>query len=92
MRSRWLVAVLLIALVSACAGPGATSTGDSAMDDQLLAAAASGDVPALTAALDGGANVDARDATGPEAVVLNETAARRLFTGIEQACGIVVVF
>ena len=34
------------------------------MDDRLLAAAASGDVAAIAAALDDGANVDARDATG----------------------------
>ena len=34
------------------------------MDDQLLAAAASGDVAAITAALKGGANVDARDPSG----------------------------
>ena len=34
------------------------------MDDRLLAAAAAGDVAAIRAALDAGANVDARDATG----------------------------
>jgi hypothetical protein len=64
-----LLAVLLIALATACSGPAALSTGGTAMDDQLLAAAASGDVGAITAALDSGANVDARDATGRTALL-----------------------
>ena len=46
------------------------------MDDQLLAAAAAGDVAAITAALDGGANVDARDATGRTALLAATMAGR----------------
>jgi ankyrin repeat protein len=46
------------------------------MDDQLLAAAASGDVRALAAALDGGANVDARDATGRTALLVATVASQ----------------
>jgi ankyrin repeat protein len=46
------------------------------MDDQLLAAAAAGDVAAITAALDGGANVDARDATGRTALLAATIAGR----------------
>src|SRR4029453_10228395 len=60
----------------ACAGPAATSTGDTAMDDQLLAAAASGDVRALAAALDGGRNVAPRDATGRTALLVATVASR----------------
>jgi ankyrin repeat protein len=46
------------------------------MDDQLLAAAAAGDVAAIRAALDGGANVDARDATGRTALLAATMAGR----------------
>ena len=51
------------------------------MDDRLLEAAASGDLGGITAALDGGADVDARDATGRTALLIatvaGETAAVR---------------
>jgi ankyrin repeat protein len=46
------------------------------MDDKLLAAAAAGAVAAITAALDGGANVDARDATGRTALLAATMAGR----------------
>ena len=46
------------------------------MDDQLLAAAAAGDVAAITSALDAGANVDARDATGRTALLAATIAGR----------------
>jgi len=71
-----LLAVLLIAFATACSGPAATSTGGTALDDQLLAAAGAGDVAGITAALDGGANVDARDATGRTALLAATMAGR----------------
>jgi hypothetical protein len=46
------------------------------MDDRLLAAAASGDVAAISAALDEGADVDARDATGRTALLAATIAGR----------------
>ena len=73
---RALVAVLATAVTVACSLPIATSTGGSTMDDRLLDAAASGDVAAIGAALEGGANVDAHDATGRTALLAATMAGR----------------
>src|SRR5262245_66673334 len=64
---------LVTVIISGCAGSTATAAapiGGATMDEQLLAAAATGDVAAISAALDGGADVDARDARGRTALLV----------------------
>jgi uncharacterized protein len=83
---RALAAVLLVAVAAACGTPGSISSGGSTMDDRLLAEAGSGDVAGISAALDAGANVDARDAEGRTALLLatianRPEAVRRLLRG-----------
>jgi len=51
-------------------GPASDPSGGATMDQQLLAAAASGDLAGISAALDGGANVDARDDRGRTALLV----------------------
>ena len=70
----------LISLSAGCAipsradpsgsGPAATLIGGATMDERLLAAAASGDVATISAALDGGADIDARDDRGRTALLV----------------------
>jgi ankyrin repeat protein len=59
LRHWWLTAALLVPLLAAQARPQSTS-----LDEQLLAAAAKGDVAAVTALLTKGANVNADNGHG----------------------------
>ena len=56
-----MIATLIVAV--GCGAPGGDPKGTQT-DEQLLAAAAIGDLGAIKFALDAGANVDTRDATG----------------------------
>lgn len=70
---------VLVAFVAACIGAGRSDPSGSAvtvarggklMDDRLLSAAASGNVAGISAALEDGADIDARDAHGRTALLL----------------------
>jgi uncharacterized protein len=67
----WVATIVAVATLVACVGsnPGA-SKGGSSMDERLLAAAASGDIAGISAALDAGADVDARDERGRTALLV----------------------
>ena len=70
---------MLVGTVAACVGvgrsdptgsPTITARGGNVVNEPLLVAAASGDVAGISAALDGGANVDTRDERGRTALLV----------------------
>src|SRR5262245_37469799 len=77
--ARMTVGAVLVVTVAACLGAGrsdqsgsavSTAPGGEVMNERLLAAAGPGDVDGISAALRGGADVDARDVEGRTALLV----------------------
>jgi ankyrin repeat protein len=77
--ARVTTGAVLVATMAACVGTGrsepsgsaaTTARGGNVMNERLFSAAASGDVAGISAALVGGADVDARDAHGRTALLV----------------------
>lgn len=78
-RSRLVAAAVLVGVSTGCATMERMTTPDSSssptsIETRLLDAAARGDAPAVTAALDAGADVEARDSHDRTALLLAVTA------------------